>query len=340
MDKTSDLPYSKSPFDNDFREESIKYSKYLKNIFTPYFKKIISKSKYVKINNFLYPKPGDHISNIKNLKQKVKYAKEPYFLYFDVKKYYPSVNHQKLKLLIIKHYLISRDCKNLDNKTYEELLKHKKITVYFKRFLKFLDKYLSYSNFDWVWLLASNPTTFVLSEIFLFDFFVWINAHTFRWNDDFIIFNRKKDEINFEFKNFITPNIKNLDLKLNPDKVVLWKLFTDEVSYIWLTFKKLWFVYIQQKRIEEYLEKVKNIFYKKVNEEFKNKIKKLRNLQFWFFYYYRICDIKYIWEKVSAKTRDLVRWYLFLYKPEWKTRFFITNESLWKLNVIDFTTLK
>ena len=54
MDKTLDLPYTKSPFDEDFKVDSKKYYKYAKNIFTPYFKKCVKKSKYIKGQKYGY----------------------------------------------------------------------------------------------------------------------------------------------------------------------------------------------------------------------------------------------------------------------------------------------
>lgn len=340
MDKTLDLPYTKSPFDEKFKEESKKYFKYLRNIFTPYFKKQLKKSKNIKIDNFLYPNPGYHIETIKNIKQNLGYAKNPRFLYFDVKKFYPTVDHQKLKSLILMHYLYSRNCRKLDEKTLEELQQHKKVSRYFKDFLKYLEVYFSYSNFKWKWLLSSNPVTFILAEIYLFELFIDAWTNIIRWNDDFVLLSRKKDDMDMIFKTFIVPNMEKLDLKINIDKLVTGNLFFEDFSYIWFTFKKWWVVIIQEKRIIEYLEKVKHIFYKKVNESLKNKIKKLRNLQFWFFYYYRICSLKYIWEKLNSKTRDIVRSYLLTYKQEWKIRFFVKNESLYKMWVINFLDLK
>ncbi|MBS8122340.1 hypothetical protein, partial [Candidatus Vampirococcus lugosii] len=69
----------------------------------------------------------------------------------------------------------------------------------------------------------------------------------------------------------------------------------------------------------------------------KKKIKKLRKLQFGFYYYYRISSNKTTWKSLSSQTRDIIRQYLFLYKINWKNRFIISNNSLYKLGVVDFS---
>ena len=99
------------------------------------------------MSNFTNPIPCDHINTIMNSKKLFGYAKLPNFLYFDIQKYYPNVDHENLKKILLQKYLTIRGVKTLDN-NIENLLKNSKITRYFKKFMKFVDKYLSYSNFD------------------------------------------------------------------------------------------------------------------------------------------------------------------------------------------------
>lgn len=336
MDKTNLLPYSKSPKNSEFIIESKYYYKYLKNVLSPYMKKEISKNKYQKITNFLHPKPITHINTIQNMKQNAKYARHPAFLYFDINKYYPCVDHEILKYKILSVYISSRWWYT-KNKTYKQLYNHTKNSRYFKKFLKFLDKYLSFTVVHWKWLLSSNSITMLLAEIYLWDLFIWIDTHTIRWNDDFVLLTRKIWETRNIYENYISSELQKLQLIPSPNKLQNWILYKDNFKYIWFEFSKWWILKIETKRIDEYLIKVKNIFFHKPNQNLKKKIKKLRKLQFWFYYYYRISSNKTTWKSLSSQTRDIIRQYLFLYKINWKNRFIISNNSLYKLGVVDFS---
>ena len=145
--------YNKVSFEDKkiFKEEY----KFLKNLFKPYFKKVIWNGKYFKMTRFLNPKPVDFIGWIRNFKKNNRFGKQPCFIYFDIRKYYPSINRDKLREKIIKIYY---DKKYFDLSRWLKVSVDKKwipiFTRGFKRFLKSLDLFFSYCNVNWTGILT------------------------------------------------------------------------------------------------------------------------------------------------------------------------------------------
>ena len=335
MDKTRFLPYSKAPYDKQFKKESKRYLAYVKRVFNPYLKKKLKQRKFDYISNYFHTKPKDHIDYILNFKNKHRWKKFE-LIRFDIEKYYPSIDHEKLKTILVKHYLYSRWARNLEGKALDILLEHKFITRYFKYFLNFLDEYLSYSMFPNKGLLSSNSLTYFLAEIYLFDILYKVPAHIVRWNDDIILISKKP--LKNIFKQ-LTYTLYDYNLNVNPIKTKHIFLFKDNFSYIWFTFtKQTNYVYIEEKRIEEYLLKVNNILFENIHQRLKTKIRKIRKLQFWFFHYYKICKLKHVWKSINIQTRNLVRKYLLKY-GSLKHNFYIENQYIYKLWLVDFEKL-
>lgn len=334
MDKTMNLPYSKVYSDVNFKNESKYYYKYLKNIFTPYFKKNINSSKYLKITNFIHTKPSQHIDEIMNFKINYNYKKHPKYIYFDIKKFYPTVSHDKLKILVIQHYLRFRWVKKIPS-SIDELVSHEKISRYFRYFLNYLDVYFLKTSVKWYGLISSNSVTYVLVEIYLHDLFINIWCWVLRWNDDFVLLFRNTKDISYYIE-VIKTYINSLELNINITKFKSGILFTDTFSYIGFEFKKWPLLSIKQEKINEYLTKVKKIFSLVSKSHLKKRIKKLRQLQFWFFYYYRLSFIKKIWEFINTQTRLIVRKYLFSLDNAIINKFFIKNNFIYSLWIIDF----
>lgn len=330
MSKINNLPYFlPRNLTKEFRNKCKKWDKYLKNVLNPYIKKEINNSKFIKKTKSINTKPSDFIYWIRDFKENAKFWKQPYFIYFDVEKFYPTIDHKILKTNILKLYwkkrwsnIISRD---------------------FKKFLKFLDLFLLQSIYQWKWIISWTSLWWYLAEIYLINFFLEIKCHIFRWNDDFILFWKDKKDLLSKFQD-INNLFFNKWLRINSLKAKSWKLFVDRFSYLWFEFLSWKNISIKKEKIDIFLKKVEWIFslkWKEITEKdytnkIINKMIKLKRLQYWFYYFYRIINTKTIWSYINSKTRKIIRLWLFKNKKEWNSKFIIKNTYLNKLWVINF----
>lgn len=193
---------------------------------------------------------------------------------------------------------------------------------------------------------------FFLAEIYLYEFFINLNFHVFKWNDDIVILSRSKKDLNSEFPK-ISEKISELKFNFNISKLKSWKLFQDKFSYLGFEFKKWKIIWVESERTKIFLQKVKNIFnlkwkksekmdilnpekLKLQNKKLSKRIKKLRKLQSWFFNYYRLSIIKIFWFNLSAKIRKIVRNWLFKFKSSFNSKYIIESKYLKNIWVVEF----
>lgn len=350
MKKTWELPYLNSQkLDKEFKKECKKWDGYLKNVFVPFFKKECENSKFVKVTRWVHTNPKDFIYWIRDLKQTARMARHPFYMYLDIEKFYPNIDHKILIEKVENLYLRKRSAEKLKNWRFN---KKPKFSRDFKKFLKFLEIYLWKSDFKSKWILSWTSIWFFLAEIYLYEFFINLNFHVFKWNDDIVILSRFKKDLTSEFPK-ISQQISELKLNFNISKLKSWKLFQDKFSYLWFEFKKWKIIWVEPERVKILLQKVKNIFnlkwkksekmdilklekLKLQNKKLSKRIKKLRKLQFWFFNYYRLSIIKFFWFNLSAKIRKIVRNWLFKFKSSFNSKFIIESKYLKNIWVVEF----
>ena len=156
-----------------------------------------------------------HFKTLEFIREKSK--KYPYFLRFDVRLYYPSINHQiLLKNLPEIYQKISGD----------------PISRRFKKYLKNeLPKFLSQSPYG-KGLPIGSRLSFTLAGIFLLDLDWEIRNPFLRQTDDYLVFCKNKKEPELLLRKIILPKLNELGLEINEKKLKSGKFHQDKVSFI------------------------------------------------------------------------------------------------------------
>jgi len=269
----------------------------------PYFvgknNKITSKLAHFilkKVKKRLKEKLPFHYLIFNRIDKKLKFIKEtakryPYFLRFDILKYYPTINHQKL-ILILEKILVSRRGK--------EKLKN------------FILPFLKHYNIQNKGLPLGNFLSYVLAGVYLFplDFKLsQLNKPFLRVQDDYLIFLKRKKEPERVLKEIIEPILNDLDLKINIDKLKSGRFHQDKLEF--LGFKYFGGVFtISQEKIEEFKNKIIKITHLTKKKSTKAIIKQLNNKILGFGHYYKFALSKETFKEIDQFIRMRLRRYL------------------------------
>lgn len=221
--------------------------------------------------------------------------KYPYFLRFDIKLYYPSIDHQILLKKLPEIY----------KKVIEKPLSRR-----FKRYLKNdLSEFLAKSPYGKGLSIASY-LGYVLAGLFLLDLDWQIPRPFLRQVDDYLIFCKNKKESEILLKNLILPKLKELGLEINEKKLKSGKFYQDKVSFIGFNFYAGYFT-IAEEKIEEFEKKITKITYLTKKKPKEAIIKSLNNQILGFGHYYKFANCKRTFEELDAFIRmRLRRWLL------------------------------
>ena len=223
-----------------------------------------------------------------------------YFIKFDLKKYYINI---KLKHIIkaIKYFI---------KKTYG------KITNKWEEIIILLKKY-QYAIFWTTWLYLWNYIWKLISYI-LWAFIIFHQKAKVKifFEDDFLLLYKKDKRLNLKKKfNEIVHFLDKLWFELNLNKTNMWRLFYDDLTFLWYSFGK-------RKRIflgEDVLLLRKYRFVRLIEENIKiqwNRITKLkfikRKIKYWlgwFYNYYKFANnIDIVMKNICKFVRKLIRY--------------------------------
>ncbi len=247
--------------------------------------------------------------------------KYPYFLRFDIKLYYPSINH---KILLKK-------LAELNNNSS-------------RRFKKCLEKdiplFLSQSPYD-KGLPVGSALSHALAGIFLLDLDYKLKSPFLRQADDYLVFCRNKKEPESLLKNIILPKLKELDLEINEKKLKSGKVNQDKFDFIGFDFFAGRFT-VQRKKIEEFRKKIVKITHLTKKKPEKAVIKSLNNKTSGFGHYYRFSSCKRTFGELDAFIRMRLRRYLSRNKDSKNKHgnLLLTNETLQSMGLKSLSGIK
>jgi len=281
---------------------------------------IIAKFLLKKIKKFLKKCPYHYLiffrkdKLLKVIKENSK--KYPYFLRFDIEKYYPSIDHQIL-LIILEKILNSRKGK--------KFLK--------SEIIPFLNKYQIQNK----GLPLGNFLSYVLAGIYLLPLdLCLIKSKIFflRFQDDYLIFLKKKKEPLNILKEIIEPTLNNLKVNININKLSSGRFHQDKLDFLGFQYFAGYFT-IENERIEEFKNKIRKITHLKNKKSSKAIIKILNNKILGFGHYYKISKAKKDFERLDAFIRQRLRRYLLRNKDSKNKlgNLVLTNESLKSLGL-------
>jgi len=252
-----------------------------------------------------------------------KSKKYPYFLRFDIEKYYPSINHEIL-LDILRKILKSRQG--------QKLLK--------TEILPFLNK-IGIQNKG---LPLGNYLSYVLAGIYLLPLdikLIKLNKPFLRVQDDYLVFCKNKKEPERILKEIIEPELNKLELKININKLNSGKFHQNPVEFMGFRYYAGVFT-ISEKKIEEFKKKIIKLTYLTKKKPEKAVIKSLNNQILGFGHYYKFANCKRVYEELDAFIRMRLRRYLSRNKNS-KNRegnLLLTNETLKNLGLKSLLEIK
>ena len=189
----------------------------------------------------------------------------PYFLRFDIRLYYPSIDHQVLLEKIPENY---------------QKLTGKPLSRKFQKYLKVIPDFLSQSPYN-KGISTGSKLSYILSGIYLLGLDLNISNPFLRQTDDYIIFCKKKEDPKYVLKYIVMPHIEELNLDLNEKKLSSGKFHRDRVDFIGFDFYAGYFS-INEKKKEKFKQKITEITHLTKKKSEKSIVKLLNNKIFGF----------------------------------------------------------
>jgi len=220
--------------------------------------------------------------------------KYPYYLRFDIRLYYPSIDHQILPKKLAEIY---------------QKITEKSPSRRFKKYLKNeIPQFLAKSPYN-KGLPIGSLLSYVLAGIFLLELDLEIKNPFLRQADDYLVFCKNKKEPELLLRNIILPKLIELNLETNEKKLRSGKFHQDKVSFIGFEFFAGYFK-IQEEKIEEFKKKIAKLTYLTKKKPEKAVIKSLNNQILGFGHYYKFANCKRTFEELDSFIRMRLRRYL------------------------------
>lgn len=296
----------------------------------PYFKKKATKQEcYLgnfflrKVNPFLKRNIAEHYLINRRDGLVVRYlkkhsAKYPYFLRLDVDKYFPSIDH---------HTVIHNLPVILKQVTGRQVSRRAK--YYIK---KDLPRFLSHSPLGTCGLPIGNYLGYVLAGIYLLPLDLKIYKHHpfLRFNDDYIILFKGKNEAEKFLQKTINPTLDELKLKIKPSKTYSGRFHhEDRVDFLGYSYYSGYFGISEEKK-EKFKKRIDKLTYLTGQKPIGAIIKLVNNQIHGFGNYYKHCQIAKEFDELDCYIRMRVRRYAIRQKevsPQLSNTF-ITNKEL------------
>ncbi len=252
--------------------------------------------------------------------------KYPYFLRFDIKLYFPSINHEILKENINRTYF------KLNNKNPSKTLNHHLNNT----LINYLNK-CPYKK----GIPTDSKLSYVLGAIYLLDLDLEITNPFLRKYDDYLIFCRNKKEPEELLKEVIIPKLKSLDLEINEKKLISGKFHQDKLDFIGFNYYASYFT-IKEEKIENFKQKIKQITYLTHKKSERAIIKQLNNKILGFAHYYKFSACSLDFKLLDSFVRSRLRRYIFKQKNlcSKKANLHLTNQNLKKLKLKSLEEIK
>lgn len=249
--------------------------------------------------------------------------KYPYFLRFDIEKFYPSIN-QEILIKILSHFLTSRQGKKY---LQQEIIPFLKNFQLFKKGLP-LGNFLAYILAGYYLL----PLDFKLIKT---------KISFIRIQDDYLIFCKTKKQPFKILKEIIEPTVLKLNLSINLLKLSSGKFHQDKLKYLGFVYYGGEFQ-IDQEKIEEFKKKIIKITHLTKKKQTKAIIKTLNNKILGFGHYYKFAKAKRVFCKLDKFIRLRLRRYILKNKDQKQKigNLFFSNQYLKQLGLKTLLEIK
>jgi RNA-directed DNA polymerase len=250
----------------------------------------------------------------------------PYFCRFDIKLYYPSIDHS----LLIQELPVAY--KKISGKPLSRRMK--------KNLKDALPLFLEKSPYN-KGIPIGSSLSYALSGIYLLSLDLSIPFPFLRQTDDYLVFCKKKQEPEKLLKEMIVPQLNKLKLELNEKKLSSGKFHRDKVDFIGFDFSAGYFS-IKEKKIEEFKKKIINVTHLTRKKTEKKIIKTLNNKILGFGHYYKFASCKKDLKKLDKFIRMRLRRYIIKNKDskDRKGNFFFKNSLLQEMGLKSLVSIK
>lgn len=253
--------------------------------------------------------------------------KYPYFLYFDIAKYFLSINHQILLCEIALAY---------------SQLTAKPLSRRFKHLLKNdLPQFLKSSPYTDQGLPIGNSLSHILAGVYLLKLDLNLNLPFLRFTDDYFVFGKSKSQLEEILRKVITPILNELKLSININKLKSGKFHQDKVIFLGFEFYA-GYIRIAEQKIQGFRQRIKGLTYLTRRKPVPAVIKLLNNQILGFGHYYKFADCQTVFKNLDVFVRFRLRRYILRNRNLWpKTaNLFLTNQSLKELGLKSLTDIK
>jgi len=253
--------------------------------------------------------------------------KYPYFLCFDIQKYFPSINHQILLSQIPQIY---------------QSLTGKEPSRRLKKLLKTeIPKFLSLSPYQNQGLPLGNSLSHILAGIYLLKLDLSLNLPFLRFTDDYLLFARNKQQIDKTLSETIVPILKELNLSLNFNKLKSGKFYQEKLSFLGLEFFA-GYIKIPEEKIFDFKKRIVALTRLAKKKPIPAVIKLLNNKILGFGHYYKFADAKNIFKDLDGFVRSRLRRYILRNRNLFPKagNLLLTNRVLKELGLKSLTEIK
>ncbi len=312
MKNKNQLPYFKiKSFQNHFF-----LARFLKRKYLPALKKIYP-------HHYLITQ-----DTRKYLKFIEKHSKNyPYFIRFDIEKYFPSTIHHILLNELVSNY------KNLTQKPVSRNLQ--------KLVKNDLPLFLNQSPFKSHALPLGNPLSHILSGIYLLRLDLALRVPFLRFCDDYVVLAKSKKDLEMILSQTILPALKDLNLSLNVSKMQSGKFHRDKCSFLGFKFYA-GYTRISQDKVDEFKKRISRITHLTKKKPVPAVIKLLNNKVLGFGHYYKLASCNNNFKDLDAFIRFRLRRYIFKNRDLLpKTgNLLLTNEALQEMGLKSLIDIK
>jgi hypothetical protein len=262
-----------------------------------------------------------YLSFVKNHSKKY-----PYFLCFDVEKYFPNINHQILLNELVLNY---------------KKLTHKSVSRNFERLLKKdIPLFLQQSPLKNNSLALGNPLSHILAGIYLLRLDLSFKNPFLRFCDDYLVFfktEKELKEILFKINNVL----ESLELHININKLQSGRFHKNKCKFLGFQFYA-GHTTISEQKIETFKKRIIRITHLTKKKPVPAVIKLLNNKVLGFGHYYKFASCNNNFKDLDTFIRFRLRRYILRNRnllPK-TSNLLLTNQALKELNLKSLSDIK
>jgi len=253
-------------------------------------------------------------------------TKYPYFLCFDIEKYFPNINHQILLKELASNY---------------EKLTHKPLSRNFQKLLKKdIPLFLQQSPLKNHSLALGNPLSHVLAGLYLLKLDFSFKTPLLRFCDDYLVFVKTERDLK-RILSETTHVLETLDLGLNINKLQSGKFHRNKCKFLGFQFYA-GHTTITEQKIEDFKKRIIRTTHLTNKKPVPAVIKLLNNQILGFGHYYKFADCRNVFKDLDSFIRFRLRRYILRNRnllPK-TSNLLLTNQALKEMNLKSLTAIK